>query len=202
MGALDPQRCRPFARDRLGTVFGEGAAALVLESAEHASARGVSTVYARVAGAGWSCDAYHPTAPEPAGTQIARAMADALTDAGASVDQVGCVVPHGTGTELNDRIESDAITGVLGMRTPEIPLYSLKALIGHTGGAAGAMAAVAATLILHRGTVPGNVTMAEQDPGCAVWLPQAATPLAGRYAMINAYAFGGNNISLVLDGAR
>ncbi len=198
MGALDPKSCRPFATNRLGTVFGEAAAALVLESVAHATARRAPTVYATVSGAGWSCDAYHPTAPEPTGRQIARAMSDALAEAGATVDQIGCLVPHGTGTDLNDRIESEAINEVLGPQADNIPLYSLKALIGHTGGAAGAMSVLAATLMLHHRTVPGNVALAEQDPDCRVWLPGTAVRLTGRYGIVSAYAFGGNNISLVL----
>ena len=201
LGALDPRECRPFSRDRRGTVFGEGAAALVLESAAQADRRPPATRYARLAGAGWSCDAYHPTAPEPDGTQIVRAMVAALAEAGATADQLGCLVPHGTGTELNDRTESEAVHTALGARAVDLPLYSLKALIGHTGGAAGAMAAVAATLIVHHGTVPGNVPLGEQDPDCKVWLPMAAVPVAGRFTMLNAYAFGGNNISLVLERA-
>jgi 3-oxoacyl-(acyl-carrier-protein) synthase len=201
LGALDRRHCRPFAADRGGTVFGEGAAALILESAAHAAARSAPQPYARLAGAGWSCDAYHLTAPEPSGAQIIRAMTEALVEAGTTAAELGCILPHGTGTDLNDRVESSAIGHVLGGRTGQVPLYSLKALVGHTGGAAGALAAVAAALIIRAGAVPGNVALGEQDPDCQVWLPPAATPLAGRYVLINAYAFGGSNISLVLGQA-
>ncbi|WP_413101443.1 beta-ketoacyl synthase N-terminal-like domain-containing protein [Streptomyces sp. Inha503] len=215
LGAIDPERCRPFAVERRGTVFGEGAAVLVLESATHARARGARTVYGRLAGAGWSCDAYHATAPEPSGEQIERAMREALREAGAESGSgagpesesgagsesgsggLGFVIPHGTGTELNDVVESR----VLDALTPRTPLYSVKALIGHTGGAAGAFAALAASLVLHHGTLPPNVPVGEQDPECAVRLPSGSAPMTGAYGLVNAYAFGGNNISLVFGEA-
>ncbi|MFF7654491.1 beta-ketoacyl synthase N-terminal-like domain-containing protein [Streptomyces sp. NPDC007983] len=198
LGAIDPERCRPFAADRRGTVFGEGAAVLVLESAAHARARGAGPGYARLAGSGWSCDAHHATAPEPGGGQIERALREALREAGEG--EVGFVVPHGTGTDLNDVVESRVLTTVLGAAAP--PLYSLKALIGHTGGAAGAFAALAAALMLHHRTLPPNVPVGAADPECAVPLPSDSTPLNGGYGLVNAYAFGGNNISLVFAEAR
>ncbi|MBE1491999.1 beta-ketoacyl-[acyl-carrier-protein] synthase family protein [Plantactinospora soyae] len=198
MGAVDPVRCRPFDLHRRGTSFGEAAGALVVESTEHARARG-ATVRAVVEGSGWTCDAYHLTAPEPGGTQIIRAMRAALDETGTDSDRIGCVLPHGTGTQLNDVVESRALNEVLGV---DVPLYSLKALIGHTGGAAAAVAAVAAALILRYRTVPPNVPITEQDPECRVWLPQGlVTPLASDRIMVNGYAFGGNNVSLVLAGA-
>ncbi|MGW5449535.1 beta-ketoacyl synthase N-terminal-like domain-containing protein [Streptomyces asiaticus] len=209
LGAIDPERCRPFAAERRGTVFGEGAAVLVLESATHARARGARTVYGRLAGAGWSCDAYHATAPEPSGEQIERAMREALREAGAGTGTaaesgagsgsggLGFVIPHGTGTELNDVVESR----VLDALTPRTPLYSVKALIGHTGGAAGAFAALAASLVLHHRTLPPNVPVGERDPECPVSLPSGSAPMTGAYGLVNAYAFGGNNISLVFGEA-
>ena len=202
LGAIDPERCRPFSLHRQGTVFGEGAAILVLESAAHARARGAPPAYATLAGAGWSCDAHHTTAPEPEGVQIARAMRQALAEAGVAADQVGCVVPHGTGTQLDDVVEGAALHGVLGPVAQVTPLYSLKGLIGHTGGAAGALATLAAALILRHGSIPANVPLGEQDPECKVALPRAQTPLAGSCVLVNAYAFGGNNVSLALTGPQ
>ncbi|MER8159386.1 beta-ketoacyl synthase N-terminal-like domain-containing protein [Streptomyces sp. NPDC094472] len=203
LGAIDPERCRPFAAERRGTLFGEGAAVLVLESASHARARGARTVYGRLAGAGWSCDAYHATAPEPSGEQIERAMRVALREAGAGAGTesgsggLGFVIPHGTGTALNDVVESR----VLDALTPRTPLYSVKALIGHTGGAAGAFAALAASLVLHHKTLPPNVPVGTPDPECAVPLPYGSAPMTAAYGLVNAYAFGGNNISLVFGEA-
>ncbi|MEU3911260.1 beta-ketoacyl-[acyl-carrier-protein] synthase family protein [Streptomyces sp. NPDC029721] len=202
LGAVDPERCRPFDANRRGTVFGEGAGVLVLESAAHAEARRAPRVYARLAGEGWSCDAHHATAPEPGGTQIVRAMREALERAGAGAGEIGCVVPHGTGTELNDAVESRALHEVLGAAAGRTPLYSLKALVGHTGGAAASLAAVAAALVLHHRTVPPNRPVEERDPDCDVLLPVEPAPLRGSFALVNAYAFGGNNVSLVLQEAR
>ncbi|OEU87013.1 3-oxoacyl-ACP synthase [Streptomyces abyssalis] len=201
LGAVDSRRCRPFDAHREGTVFGEGAAALVLESEEHARRRGAPRAYARLAGAGWSCDAHHTTAIEPEGEQVVRAMRQALRESGVDPSEVGCVVPHGTGTLINDTVESRALSEVLGPVAAKHPLYSLKSLIGHTGGAAGALAALAAVLIVHRGTVPPNVPRDVADPECEVSLPERAVPFDGSAAVVNAYAFGGNNVSLVLQEA-
>ncbi|MFC0602050.1 beta-ketoacyl-[acyl-carrier-protein] synthase family protein [Streptomyces palmae] len=204
LGAIDPDRCRPFAAERKGTLFGEGAAVMVLESAEHARRRGVKKAYARLAGAGWSCDAHHATAPEPAGEQIERAMRQAMDEAGARPGPgggVGFVVAHGTGTGLNDVVESQVLTTVLGEEA-RTPVYAPKAVLGHTGGAAGAFSALTAALILHHGSVPPNPPMGALDPECAIHLPtDAPTPLSGTYGLINAYAFGGNNVTLVLGEA-
>ncbi len=202
LGAVDPERCRPFERDRAGTVFGEGAGVFVVESAAHARARGVLSSpdgAPRLTGVAWSCDADHPTAPQADAEQVVRAMREAL---GAAPDTVGCVVPHGTGTRLNDVLESRALHRALGPRAARVPLYSLKALLGHTGGASAALGAVAAALILRHGEVPPNVPLKEQDPECEVLLPQGdAVPLAdgARRVLVNAYGFGGNNASLVLE---
>ncbi|WP_063790385.1 beta-ketoacyl synthase [Streptomyces sp. NRRL B-24085] len=197
LGAVDPERCRPFERDRAGTVFAEGAGVLVVESAAHARARGaLDTGHGRVlslSGVGWSCDGDHPTAPREDGEEIVRAMRRAL---GEPPYDVGCVVPHGTGTRLNDVLESRLLRRVLG--TGRVPLYSLKGLLGHAGGASAALGVVAGALILRHGTVPGNVPLKEQDPQCEVWLPEDSVPLGARRVLVNAYGFGGNNASVVL----
>ncbi|MFF7793112.1 beta-ketoacyl synthase N-terminal-like domain-containing protein [Streptomyces sp. NPDC007991] len=199
MGAVDPERCRPFDSERRGTVFGEGAAVLVLESAEHARRRGAGPYYAEVGGSGWSCDAHHITSPEPGGTQIRRAMAAALDDAGIGPRDIGCVVPHGTGTELNDAVESEALAHLLAGDLDRTPLYSLKALIGHTGGAAGAFAVLAGALIARDREVMPNTPVRVPDPRCPVWLPDdGPVPLERPGVLVNAYGFGGNNISITL----
>lgn len=195
MGAVDPVRCRPFDRLRAGTVFGEGAAMVVLEAADHLHRRS-GAGYAELAGAGWSCDAHHVTAPEPDGAQIRRAIRQALAEAGVPADRVGCVIPHGTGTALNDAVESEAIRDLLG---PAVPAYSLKALIGHTGGAAGGFAVLAAALILQHRATPPNRPLAEPDPQCRLALPTRDGPLSTPSVLVNAYAFGGNNVSLLLQ---
>jgi 3-oxoacyl-[acyl-carrier-protein] synthase II len=197
LGALDPQRCRPFDIDRQGTVLGEGAGVLVLESAEHARARGAG-VLARLGGDAWSCDAGHLTAPDDSGEQIVRATRAAL---GADM-RAGAVVPHATGTAHNDRVESAVLRQVFGAALDEIPLFSLKPLVGHTGGASAALASVAAVGILQRGTVPANVAVDAQDPDCDVFLPQDGdTALTVPRVLVNAYAFGGNNSAIVWERA-
>ncbi|MFC5216365.1 beta-ketoacyl-[acyl-carrier-protein] synthase family protein [Streptomyces coerulescens] len=200
MGALGADRPRPFARDRAGVMLGEGAGAVVLETVAHARARG-ARIYARLAGSGWSCDAAHLTAPDPAGTQAARAMRAALAEAGAEPADVALIVPHATGTKLNDSTEAAAMAEVFGPRLGRIPLHNLKAIVGHLAGGAGALGTVLAALCLHHRTVPGNVPIAELDPECPVHLPTAPTALDSGVALVNAYAFGGNNISLALTGA-
>jgi 3-oxoacyl-[acyl-carrier-protein] synthase II len=199
LGALDPLRCRPFDAGRKGTIFGEGAAFLVLESESHARARGRDRHYGVVEGTGWSCDGHHATAPEAGGTQIVRAMAAALAEAAVEPSEIGCVIPHGTGTPLNDVVESQALHRVLGPTAAALPVYSLKALLGHTGGAAGAFALLTALLMLDRGTIPPNAPLAEPDPECPLRLP-VGEPLAiaPRHVLVNAYAFGGNNISVLV----
>lgn len=199
LGAVDPDGCRPFHRLRHGTGLGEGAAAMVLESEEHARARGARPL-ARLAGSGWTCDAHHATAPEPSGTQIAASIRQALVLGGRSPEEVGLVVPHATGTQLSDVTECLALTQVFGERAAKIPLYSLKALLGHTGSASGALSAVAAVLMLRHGQVPPNLPVDDQDPECDVWLPTEPVVPESRLAMVNAFGFGGHNISLLLEG--
>jgi 3-oxoacyl-[acyl-carrier-protein] synthase II len=197
LGAADPVRCRPFDQNRAGTMFGDGSAMIVLEAAEHARLRGAQP-YAELAGAAWSCDAHHPTAPDPSGDQIVRAMTEALADAKLDISDVGCVIPHGTGTPLNDVVESHALRTMFGERLPQLPLFSLKAMIGHTSGAAAAFACVTAAMILRHRVSPANCRI-DQDPECDVWLPQDhPVPLAGPAVLVNTYAFGGNNSSLIV----
>ncbi|GAA3785068.1 beta-ketoacyl-[acyl-carrier-protein] synthase family protein [Streptomyces coacervatus] len=200
LGALDPERCRPFDLHRQGTLFGDGAAMLVLESAEHAARRG-ATAYAELAGAAWSCDAHHPTAPDPSGGQALRSIRQALDEAGLSREDIGAVVPHGTGTPLNDAVEARVLREVFEDRCDGLPLFSLKGLIGHTAGVAGAFGALTAALLVHHRRVPANAPLDEQDPECPVRLPQQEpVPLSEQAVLVNAYAFGGNNVSLVLTG--
>jgi 3-oxoacyl-[acyl-carrier-protein] synthase II len=201
MGALDPLRCRPFDAGRLGTVFGEGAALIVLESEEHARARGHTTWYATVEGSGWSCDGFHATAPDEGAHQIVRAMREALAEAGIEPQRLGCVVPHGTGTPLNDAVESQALREALGERSGSVGMYSLKAMLGHTGGAAAAFAILTGALILRHGVIPPNAPLDRIDPDCPLALHTGQPrSLTSGHVLVNAYAFGGNNISVVIGG--
>ncbi|MCQ4080919.1 beta-ketoacyl-[acyl-carrier-protein] synthase family protein [Streptomyces sp. RB6PN25] len=202
LGAADPEACRPFDRHRKGTVFGDGSAMLVLESAEHADRRG-AVPYAELAGFAWSCDAHHLTAPEPSAVQAVRAIRDALTDAGTDADRIGGVIPHGTGTPLNDAVESYALREVFGERCDRLPLLNLKAMIGHTAGAAGAFGCLAAALLIRHRSMPASPALQDPDPECPVWIPQDhPVPLAPASVLVNAYAFGGTNVSLVVTEAQ
>lgn len=199
LGAVDPVHCRPFDADRAGTVYGEGAAFLVLESAASAAARD-RKAYAAVRGDGWSCDAYHATAPEPEGRQATRAAREALRRAGAGPADVGAVVCHGTGTPLNDAMESRVVGTLLGDRVADVPAVAPKSVLGHSGGAAGAFSCLVAALVVARRAVPPTANLATQDPDCRLRLvePGEVGVPAGDAVLVNAYAFGGNNISLVL----
>jgi 3-oxoacyl-[acyl-carrier-protein] synthase II len=202
LGALDPVGCRPFDVARAGTVFGEGAAFLLLESEAHARTRRHNRAYAVVEGFGCGCDGYHPTAPEPSGDHIVHAIRAALGDAGVPPDAVDGIIPHGTGTVLNDLVEATALHRVFGPVTGSIAAFNLKAAIGHTGGAAGAFSCLTGALLLDRRLVPANRQPVTPDPACGLALHTGSaldTPL--RHILINAYAFGGNNASLLLGRA-
>lgn len=201
LGAADPELCRPFDARRRGTVFGEGAAMLVVQSARAAAGR---PVYGRVRGTAWSCDAHHPTAPDPEGSQLVRVARDALAAAGSTTDEIGCVIPHGTGTPYNDELEYRVLREVFGERIAGTALFSLKTFIGHTAGASAAFAAVGAALMARHGRMPANAPVRYPDPACPVWLPLTPLPLAPARSdvLINAYAFGGSNFTMVFGGER
>ncbi|MEU3465615.1 beta-ketoacyl synthase N-terminal-like domain-containing protein [Streptomyces sp. NPDC006733] len=197
-GLLDTTVCRPFDADRQGMVTGDGAAAVVLESAEHAARRG-AVPYAVLEGYGWSCDGYHPTAPEPGGEQLGRAVAGAL---GRASGPPGALVLHRAGIAVNDTVESDVVAAALGERVDRTPAFGIKAVIGHTAGAAGVFGCVAAALMLRHKVVPPNAHVAELDPQCPLEVPLAGpVPLIEPRVLVSATGFGGNNAALVLGAA-
>jgi 3-oxoacyl-[acyl-carrier-protein] synthase II len=197
LGAMAPDACRPFSRGRQGLLLGEGAAALVIER-EHEARRRGAPIVARIEGFGLSCDAFHVTGPHPEGHGAARALARALAEAGVAPELVDYVNAHGTGTALNDRMESLALRSVLGTRAKSVPVSSIKALTGHTMGAAGAIEAVATLLALRHGVVPPTWNWLAPDPDCQVdCVPNEPRESHLRCAVSNSYAFGGNNASLV-----
>jgi len=198
LGAIAPERCQPFDRNRQGMVPGEGAAVLVLEKADAARARG-ATIYAEVKGYGLSCDAHHMTAGHPEGDGAVRAMEAAIADAGVSLDDVGYISAHGTGTPTNDRIESLALHRLFGDRAKSLPMSSVKSMLGHTMGAASAIEAAACSMALLTGVVPPTINYEEPDPECEVdCVPNEARQIDPRVVLNNAYAFGGNNACLCL----
>ncbi|MFF2651033.1 beta-ketoacyl-[acyl-carrier-protein] synthase family protein [Streptomyces sp. NPDC058045] len=202
LGAADPVHCRPFDADRAGTVYGEGAAFLVLESAEHAARRG-HTPYAAVLGEGWSCDAFHVTAPDPSGVQAGRAAHEALERGGIDPESIGAVISHGTGTPANDSAESRTTASLLGERTDSVPVAAVKSALGHSGGAAGAFSCVTAALVTRHGLLPPVGTLDKADPECSLRLvrDEPESP-RGTTLLVNAYAFGGNNITVAIGAAQ
>lgn len=193
--------CRPFDAARKGLTLGEGAAVLVLEALERARARG-ATVLALLAGWGITADAHHMTAPHPEGEGAARAMRQALTDAELAVEQVGYVNAHGTGTPHNDAAETRALVAVLGKRASAVPVSSIKSMVGHTLGAAGAIEAAATVLALHHGFLPPTVHLRTPDPALALdYIPGVARTMAVEAALSNSFAFGGNNTVLAFRAA-
>jgi 3-oxoacyl-[acyl-carrier-protein] synthase II len=188
---------RPFDRDRDGFVFGEGAAALLLELESHARRRG-ARIYAELAGVGLTADAYHPTAPEPTGESAARAIQQALRVAGVAPAEVDYVCAHGTGTPLNDVAETKALKRALGAAAYRAAVSSPKSMVGHTLGAAGALSALTCVLAIQRGVVPPTANLDHPDPECDLdyvpWTPRARTV---RVALANAFGFGGQNATVV-----
>ncbi|MBX3290676.1 MAG: beta-ketoacyl-[acyl-carrier-protein] synthase family protein [Acidobacteria bacterium] len=195
MRVVAPDTCRPFSKDRSGMVLGEGGAMFVLEEMEAARKRG-ARIYAEIVGFGMSADAHHLTMPLAEGA--AKAMRAALADGDVDADEIGYINAHGTATQANDVMESNAIRMVFGERADEIPVSSTKSMHGHTLGAAGAIEAAATVLALHNKLLPPTANFTELDPECRVNViandAQAASPKA---AMSNSFAFGGLNAVLV-----
>src|SRR5215470_17415655 len=198
LGVIDPQPCRPFTKDRMGFTPGIGAAFLVLETLRSARARGAEPL-AEIAGFGASCDAHHITSPDPDGQGMALAMRRALDDAGIDAQEVDYINAHGTGTYLNDSIETVAIKRVFGARAHAIPVSSTKSIVGHTAGASAALEAAICCLAVRRGVVPPTLHYDTPDPECDLdYVPNASRRQAIEIALSNSFAFGGNNSTLVV----
>jgi 3-oxoacyl-[acyl-carrier-protein] synthase II len=204
MGALsgrndDPTHAsRPFDADRDGFVYGEGAAVMILETEEHARARGAK-IYAEVLGGRLTGDAYHITAPDPDGDGAVRAIQGALRSAGLQPTDVDVIYAHGTSTPLNDVTETLAIKRALGDHAYDVPVTATKSMLGHTLGAAGAMAALAATLTLHEGVIPPTINHEHPDPECDLdYVPNRARRVEVNVALVNAFGFGGQNVVLAM----
>ena len=190
----EPTRAsRPFDRDRDGFVFGEGAAALVVESEDHARARD-ARILCELAGGAITGDAYHITAPLPSGEGAILAMTRALKDARMGTDELEYICAHGTATPLNDAAETQAIKRAFGARAYRIPISSNKSMIGHLLGAAGAMSALTAVLTITRGLIPPTINLQTPDPKCDLdYVPNIAREQRVRTAIANGFGFGGQN---------
>jgi 3-oxoacyl-[acyl-carrier-protein] synthase II len=189
LGAIAPERCQPFDKQRKGLLIGEGAGILVLETEEHATARG-ATLLAEVGGYGLACDAHHITRPHPEGKGSITAMREAIVASGITPDDVDFVNAHGTGTQANDQVEALVIRGVFGER--RLPISSIKSMVGHCMGAASALEAVSCVETILTGIYPPTIGYEEPDPECDVNVV-ANTLQRGRADVVlnNSLAFGG-----------
>ncbi len=184
---------RPFDSDRDGFVFGEGAVVLIVESAEHAAARG-ATSYGSVAGGALTSDAFHMSAPEPSGDYAAGAIRLALERSGIAPEELGYICAHGTATRANDTSESRAIRKALGDATDTIPVSSPKSMVGHLIAAAGALAAMVCLLAMRDGVVPPTINLTNPDPECDLdHVALTARDHQADATIANAFGFGGQN---------
>lgn len=205
LGALSPsdrpanEVSRPFDAGRDGFVMGEGAGVLVLEELERAKRRG-ATIYAEVKGLGTSFDAYAATKPDPQARGAARAISAALREARVDCKDVDYINAHGTSTRLNDIMETVAVKRVFGNGARALPLSSIKSMVGHLIGAAGAVEAVAMALTLHSGALPPTINLTQPDPECDLdYVPNSAREMPVRTAVSTSFGFGGQNAALVMQ---
>lgn len=194
----DPERAsRPFDARRDGFIMGEGAGVLVLETLEHAVARG-ATILAEVVGHAATCDAYHITSPDPAGEGLQRCMLNALGDANLESSDVDYINAHGTSTPYNDRTESAAIASVFSSSLEQLHISSTKSMTGHLLGAAGGIEAIACVQAIRDGKVPPTINYEFPDPDCPLnYVPNTAVEAPIEVAISNNLGFGGHNATLV-----
>ncbi|MFL5002602.1 MAG: beta-ketoacyl-ACP synthase [Xanthobacteraceae bacterium] len=189
---------KPFAKNRDGFVMAEGAAALVLESLDHAKARGARIVGV-IEGCGEMADSFHRTRSSPDGKPIIGCIGNAIADAGLTPDDIDYINPHGTGTSENDKMEYLGVSSVLGERSKSVPISSNKSMIGHTLSAAGAVEAVFTLLTLEHQRLPPTINYEIPDPAIPLdVVPNVARDGKVRHALSNSFGFGGQNVSLVL----
>ena len=188
---------RPFDKERDGFVVGEGAGMLMLETLESAKTRG-ATIYAEIVGYGASADAYHMTAPHESGEGMARAMQNALNEAGLKPTDIDHINAHATSTALNDAGETKGIKTVFGDHAYKIRISATKSMTGHLLGAAGGIESVFSVLALHEGVVPGTINRENPDPDCDLnYMTQGSEKVQCQYAMCNSFGFGGTNASVI-----
>ena len=194
--SMSPDVCQPFDKNRKGMLLGEGAGILFLESLNSAYKRGAS-IYAEILGYGLTCDAYHPTALEP--KSVTKCMERALESAGITYKDVDYICAHGTGTPINDKIECKVIKEVFKERAKEVPVSSIKSMLGHCMGAASSIEAGACCLAIKEGIIPPTINFQTPDPECDIdCVPNKARKMEVNIVVNNGFAFGGNNCCLVL----
>lgn len=191
--------CRPFCATRDGLILGEGATVMVLETLEHAQARGAA-ILAEITGLGLSSDAYNMAAPEPTGVGAAKAMKYALREAAIEGSEIDFVAAHGTATRLNDSSETAAIKLALGEAAYDTRISSVKSMVGHMMGAAGAISAAAIVGAIQNGVIPPTINYVEPDPECDLnYVPNHAAQRRVDVGICNAFGFGGQNASMVIE---
>jgi 3-oxoacyl-[acyl-carrier-protein] synthase II len=194
---MPEKACRPFDATRQGTVLGEGAAFLMLETLERAQQRG-ARIYAEILGYGSSLDAYRVTDPEPNGKGAVLSMRKAIADASLQPGAIDCVNAHGTGTPKNDVAETRALKQTLGIRAFDIPITANKSMTGHLIAASGAVEAAASALTLFSGKVPPTINLSSRDPECDLdYVPEGCRRFGGRTVLSNSFGFGGQNATLI-----
>ena len=204
MGALssrndDPQTAsRPFDKERDGFVFGEGAAAFILETEEHARARGAK-IYGEVLGGRLTSDGYHVTAPRPDASGVVAAMNGALAGCGLTAEDVDAIFAHATSTPLGDSAETLGVKKVFGERAYQVPVTGTKSQVGHMLGAAGAVSALAAVKAIEDNVICPTINYETPDPACDLdYVPNEARPHQTDVALVNAFGFGGHNVVLII----
>lgn len=192
----------PFTANRDGFVMGEGSGILVLESLDHALARGAK-IYGEVLGYGTTADAHHITAPAPGGEGAARAMKIAIEDAGLKPEDISYINAHGTSTDLNDKYETMAIKKALGDAAGKVAISSTKSMTGHLLGAAGAIELIASTLAVKNDIIPPTINYDNPDPECDLdYVPNKPRQTEVNYAMSNSLGFGGHNATVLVGKYR
>jgi 3-oxoacyl-[acyl-carrier-protein] synthase II len=189
---------RPFDKGRDGFAPAEGSGILILESLEHAQARGAK-IYAEIAGWGVSSDAYHLVQPHPEGSGAAKAMNRALTNAGVTINDIDYINAHGTSTPINDASETRAIKAVFGDQAYNVPISSTKSMVGHSLGASGSLEAIACINSINDSVLHPTINQEESDPDCDLdYIPNVARETEVNVALSNSFGFGGQNACLVI----
>ena len=198
-----PQKaCRPFDAKRDGFVMGEGAGILILETLEHAIARGAK-IYCELAGYAANCDAYHITSPHPEGRDLANCLEAAIKDASVSKESIGYINAHGTSTPYNDKFETMAYKKVFGEHAHKVKISSTKSMTGHLLGATGAVEAAVCAKVIETGEIPPTINYENPDPDCDLdYVPNVKTSAPIEVALSDNLGFGGHNAALVFKKYR
>jgi 3-oxoacyl-[acyl-carrier-protein] synthase II len=200
--SLAQYACKPFDKNRDGIVFGEGAGILLIQSFESARRMNMP-IYAEIYGVGESCDAYHASSPDPEGTGLCAAVDMALREANIDIADIDYISAHGTGTKMNDKVETYAIKKMFGTYSERLLISSIKSMIGHSMGASSAIESIVCCLAINEGVVPPTINYTDKDSECDLnYIPNIAQHQDISICMNNSLAFGGSNTSLIIGACR